>query len=154
MSYVILENNFLKYKFYANFKLTVGVLFLIKITETKLKSPIVMKIPYPGMASGSEGGLVSLLKLGIKNRKGRDFYTIEEKIFEEAVHLHMEEIAEQSREEVKLIMNKFEKIMGKYNEKVLEGETKFKEAGERLQRLKNVTEHILEKTGENEENGD
>ena len=84
------------------------------------------------MASGSEGGLVSLLKLGIVNRKGREFYTVDEKIFEEAVHLHMEEIAEQSREEVKLIMNKFEKIMVKYNEKVFEGETKFKKAGEKV----------------------
>ena len=43
--------------------------------------------------------------------------------------------------------------MVKYNKKVLEGETKFKEAGERLQRLKYVAEHMLEKTGENEENG-
>jgi len=101
-----------------------------------------------------EGGYSTLQKFGIINRKGREFYTIDEKIFEEAVHLHAEVMAEQSREEMKLIMNKFEKIMVKYNEKVLEGETKFKEAGERLQRLKYVAEHMLEKTGENEENGD
>ena len=101
-----------------------------------------------------EGGYSTLLKFGIINRKGREFYTIDEKIFEEAVHLHAEEMAEQFREEMKLIMNKFEKSMVKYNEKVLEGETKFKEVGERLQRLKYVAEHILEKTGENEKNGD
>ena len=101
-----------------------------------------------------EGGYSTLLKFGIINRKGREFYTIDEKIFEEAVHLHAEEMAEQSREEMKLIMNKFEKSMVKYNEKVLEGETKFKEVGERLQRLKYIAKQILEKTGENEENGD
>lgn len=101
-----------------------------------------------------EGGYSTLLKFGIINRKGREFYTIDEKVFGEAVHLHMEEMAEQSREEMKLIMNKFEKITVKYNEKVLKGETKFKEAGERLQRLKYVAEHMLEKTGENEKNAD
>lgn len=100
------------------------------------------------------GGYSTLLKFGIINRKGREFYTIDEKIFEEAVHSHMDEMAEQSREEIKLIMNKFEINMVKYNEKVLKGETKFKKAVQRLQRLKYVAEHILEKTGENEENGD
>jgi len=101
-----------------------------------------------------EGEYYTLLKLGIINRKGREFYTIDEKIFEEAVDLHMEEISEKIREENKLLMKEFEEIMVNYNDKVLEGETMFKEAGERLQRLKYVAEHMLEKTGENEENGD
>ena len=101
-----------------------------------------------------EGEYNTLLKLGIINRKGREFYTIDEKVFEEAVHLHGEEISEQIQENLKLQMKEFEKIMVKYNEKVLEGETKFKKAGERLQRLKYVAEHMLEKSGENEENGD
>ena len=101
-----------------------------------------------------EGEYYTLLKLGIINRKGREFYSIDDKIFEEAVDLHMEEINEEIQEDLELLMKKFEKIMVKYNEKVLKGETKFKEAGERHQRLMYVAEHILEKTGENEENGD
>ncbi|GAI59142.1 unnamed protein product, partial [marine sediment metagenome] len=70
-----------------------------------------------------EGEYNTLLKLGIINRKGREFYTIDEKVFEEAVHLHGEEISEQIQENLKLQMKEFEKIMVKYNEKVLEGGT-------------------------------
>jgi len=107
-----------------------------------------------------EGEYYTLLNLGIINRKGREFYTIDEKIFEKAVNLHGEEIGEQLQEDLNLLMKKFEKKMVKYNEKVLKGETKSKEARERLQRLiNNGTEYLdyidkLEKIGENEENGD
>jgi hypothetical protein len=89
-----------------------------------------------------EGEYNNLLKHGMLNRKGREYYSIDAKSYEEALHSYLQEIREEARKYNDKIVDKFEKNIAEH------------------EILKNsitdliVTEDKPKKSGENEENGD
>ncbi len=107
-----------------------------------------------------EGEYPKILKHGMLNRKGREYYTIDDKSYEEALQSYFQEIRDQARKYHDRILDKLEKTWVEYEGRESEEEARSKQVKERVQALKNNITDLVDnidepkKSGENEDNSD